>query len=202
MKRAILVLLACLVVTVLTASFALSEEDRSKQGPPSTRDTRFQSTALNADPMVSSLTEIGQLKVYLDAVKAEEDHRHLVEYISAIQAAEAEQARLEQERLEQERQAQLARSKPVYNAPAPMGTAVGECTGFAIPDYIIQRESGGDPNAHNPSGAHGCSQTLLSHYSGGGSCAGLDPYTVEGQRQCTWILSDGGRNLDPWAETR
>ena len=80
--------------------------------------------------------------------------------------------------------------------------AVGACTGFSIPDYIIQRESGGNPNAHNPSGAHGCSQTLLSHYAPGGSCAGLDPYTVDGQRRCTYILSDGGRNLDPWAATR
>jgi hypothetical protein len=81
------------------------------------------------------------------------------------------------------------------------GTTVGECTGFAIPDYIIQRESGGNPSAMNPSGAYGCAQTLLSHYSGG-SCAGLDPYSIDGQRQCVNILSNGGTNLAPWAETR
>lgn len=78
---------------------------------------------------------------------------------------------------------------------------VGECTGFSVPDYIIQRESGGNPEAHNPSGAHGCTQTLLSHYSSG-QCQGLDPYTVDGQRECTYRLSNGGTNLAPWNETR
>lgn len=78
---------------------------------------------------------------------------------------------------------------------------VGECTGFSVPDYIIQRESGGSSTAHNASGAHGCTQTLLSHYSDGGSCAGLDPYTIDGQRACTAILSDNGTNLQPWAQT-
>lgn len=81
------------------------------------------------------------------------------------------------------------------------GTTVGACTGFAIPDYIIQRESGGNPSAMNPSGAYGCAQTLLSHYSSG-SCRGLDPYTIEGQRECVNILSGGGTNLAPWAQTR
>lgn len=81
------------------------------------------------------------------------------------------------------------------------GTTDGACTGFSIPDYIIQRESGGNPSAYNPSGAYGCAQTLLSHYSSG-SCRGLDPYTIEGQRACVDILSGGGTNLAPWAQTR
>ena len=85
--------------------------------------------------------------------------------------------------------------------PGPVSSGnVGDCTGFSVPDYIIQRESGGDPNAVNPSsGAYGCSQTLPSHYQPGGACAGLNMYTVDGQRQCTYILSDGGTNLQPWA---
>lgn len=84
----------------------------------------------------------------------------------------------------------------------PGGVTVGECTGFAIPDYIIMRESGGNPSAYNPSGAYGCAQTLLSHYSPGHTCAGLDPYTIDGQRECVWRLSNGGTNLAPWAATR
>lgn len=97
---------------------------------------------------------------------------------------------------EQARRAAAARA-----ASAPRGNTVGACTGFAIPDYIIQRESGGNPNAYNPSGAYGCAQTLLSHYSGG-SCSGLDPYTIDGQRECVNRLSNGGTNLAPWAATR
>ena len=89
--------------------------------------------------------------------------------------------------------------------PAPRSTVqltVGECTGFAIPDYIIQRESGGNPNAYNPSGAYGCAQTLLSHYGEKGTCAGLNPYDIQGQRDCVDRLSNGGTNLNPWAQTR
>jgi hypothetical protein len=93
-----------------------------------------------------------------------------------------------------------ASPSPSTGAPST-GGEVGECTGFAIPDYIIQRESGGSSTAANPSGAYGCAQTLLSHYSGG-SCGGLDPYTIQGQRDCVNILSSGGTNLAPWAETR
>ena len=79
---------------------------------------------------------------------------------------------------------------------------VGECTGFAIPDYIIQRESGGNAFIQNrTSDAFGCAQTLLRHYYGG-SCSGLDPYTIQGQRDCVDILSAGGTNLNPWAATR
>jgi len=111
-------------------------------------------------------------------------------------AAEAEAARLEAER---RRVASLtpARLSPT---PSPLST-VGECTGFVIPDYIIQRESGGNPSAYNPSGAYGCAQTLLSHYSGSGVCAGINPYTIEGQRACVQILYDRG-GLAPWAATR
>jgi hypothetical protein len=86
-------------------------------------------------------------------------------------------------------------------AATAVGSTVGDCSGFAIPDYIIMRESGGNPSAYNPSGAYGCAQTLLSHYSSG-SCRGLDPYTIEGQRACVDILSAGGTNLSPWAQTR
>lgn len=79
---------------------------------------------------------------------------------------------------------------------------VGECTGFVIPSYIIQRESGGSSTAMNPSGAYGCAQTLLSHYASGGACAGDNPYTIQGQRDCVYTLSNGGTNLSPWAQTR
>jgi len=134
-----------------------------------------------------------QVTAYLAAVKAEED-RQVAEYLAAVEA----------ERLRQEQEAARLHP-PVQRAPAPIsrgGTTVGECTGFAIPDYIIQRESGGNPNAMNPSGAYGCAQTLLSHYNSGGSCAGLDPYSIDGQRECVWRLSNGGTNLNPWAQTR
>lgn len=145
-----------------------------------------------ADPDEQYYIEQEKIAQYL-AWKAEED-RKVAEYLAAVEAA-----RIEEERA---RQAELARTQvQSQRAPAPSGNTVGSCTGFVIPDYIIQRESGGNPNAMNPSGAYGCAQTLLSHYYGG-SCAGLDPYTIDGQRACVNILSNGGTNLAPWAQTR
>ncbi len=83
--------------------------------------------------------------------------------------------------------------------PSPV-TVSGDCSGFPIPGWIIQRESGGDPSAVNPSsGAFGCAQELPAHFQPGGACAGLDMYAVDGQRACAVILSDGGTNLAPWS---
>jgi hypothetical protein len=102
---------------------------------------------------------------------------------------------------------EAAEKEESYNtSPVPItNNGVGECTGFAIPDYIIKRESGGQANAVNSSsGAYGCAQTMPEHYaangwgSGPGSCYGLDMTSIEGQRQCVLILSNGGTNLDPW----
>ena len=115
--------------------------------------------------------------------------REVAEYVAGVQRAQA-----------------AARRYPTGNRGG-----VGECTGFAIPDYIIQRESGGQPFVWNTqgSGAFGCAQTLITHYSSG-QCSiydklergALDPYTIEGQRECVNRLSNGGTNLNPWAQTR
>lgn len=98
---------------------------------------------------------------------------------------------------------QAAARKPVaVSRPAISSGDVGDCTGFSIPDYIIQRESGGNPLAVNKSsGAFGCAQVMPMHWNGG-ACSDLDRYTIEGQRECVDRLSRGGTNLNPWAETR
>lgn len=109
---------------------------------------------------------------------------------------------IEEERIrEVEREAARRAASSGTSTRYHPGETVGECTGFVIPAYIIQRESGGNPSAYNPSGAYGCAQTLLSHYSRG-QCQGLDPYTIDGQRECVYRLSNGGTNLNPWAATR
>ena len=122
------------------------------------------------------------------------------EGIVAAHAAyqEAVDAELETQRLEAERLAAIraVASQPVAR-PRTQST-VGECTGFAVPDYIIQRESGGNPSALNAgSGAYGCAQVMPMHWNGG-ACSDLDKYTIEGQRECVDRLSNGGTNLAPW----
>lgn len=108
--------------------------------------------------------------------------------VAWIAAVEAEQAR----------EAFAARSAPVVRPSSYAG--VGDCTGFAIPDHIIQRESGGDPYAVNQSsGAFGCAQVMPFHWAPGGACAGLDPYSIDDQRTCVDWLSQGGTRLSPWS---
>ena len=93
--------------------------------------------------------------------------------------------------------ARATADQPVARAGARDG--VGDCTGFAIPDQIIQRESGGNPYAVNPSsGAFGCAQVMPFHWAPGGACAGLDRYSIEDQRTCVDWLSQGGTRLSPW----
>lgn len=204
MKKYILCLMTCFAVIIPFVAWGLlsnpdpghSEEilsvraERSSAQSPAPADA---GSFLEITGMAQAEATVQYQKVaYNQAVQSAQ----VTEYITAIQAAEAaEQARIAEE--------QRVRSSSPYKSAAPMsgGTTVGECTGFAIPDYIIQRESGGDPSAMNPSGAYGCAQTLLSHYSGG-SCSGLDPYSIDGQRECVNILSNGGTNLAPWAATR
>lgn len=120
---------------------------------------------------------------------------HHVAEIEAAVAIERQRA------IDEEARRRAVAAQSSQSGSSHPGTTVGECTGFAIPAYIIQRESGGNPSAYNPSGAYGCAQTLLSHYSRG-QCQGLDPYTIDGQRECVWRLSNGGTNLNPWAATR
>jgi PKD repeat protein len=133
--------------------------------------------------------QVAEVAEYLTTLDAVGDYVVVEEFLASLYVAPVPEP------------AVASTSSTSTSAPSTGGGEVGECTGFAIPDYIIQRESGGSSTAANPSGAYGCAQTLLSHYSGG-SCGGLDPYTIQGQRDCVNILSSGGTNLAPWAETR
>lgn len=72
---------------------------------------------------------------------------------------------------------------------------------YAIPAYIVWRESRRNYLAYNRSGAFGAYQIMLFHWGRGGECAGLgkDP---AGQDACAAILWDGGRGSHHWAATR
>lgn len=114
--------------------------------------------------------------------------------IGWIEGVEREQAEREAAEMA------AARSHPVGSVVGG-GTfeGVGDCTGFAIPDAIIHRESRGDPFAVNASsGAFGCAQVMPMHWSETGACAGLDRYNIEDQRTCVGWLSEGGTRLSPW----
>lgn len=178
------------VVLAALASVPILERGRPTAAPAITTTNRPEAVA----PAVASAAFVDfdeQAAIHTAAVVA-----YVAWYAEQVHAVEvaAYQAAVDA--------AIAAQRTPVRSAPSyHPGTTTGDCTGFAIPDYIIMRESGGNSSAYNPSGAYGCAQTLLSHYSSG-SCRGLDPYTIEGQRECVNILSAGGTNLNPWSQTR
>jgi hypothetical protein len=92
-----------------------------------------------------------------------------------------------------------------YSAPTPSAAPSGgggDCySGSPVPDWIINRESGGNPNAVNPSsGAYGCYQELPGHFNNGAVCSGLSMYSVDDQKVCAQRLIDAsGGSLAPWA---
>lgn len=154
--------------------------------------------AAPADARVS----IGPLP--LAVVGADQPGEVIVNVSAWVEGELREQERLAEEAAAEAERLRAARSTPNVPVARP-GTreGVGDCTGFAIPDYIIQRESGGNPWAVNPSsGAFGCAQVMPFHWAPGGACAGLDRWSIEDQRTCVDWLSQGGTRLSPWAATR
>jgi hypothetical protein len=124
-----------------------------------------------------------QLATYVDAVQ----RANVVTYADAVAAAEAVAPQ----------HAQAA------SGPTSAGGTVtdsGSCYGGPIPDYIVTRESGGNPMAQNPSGAFGCYQIMPEWWSG--ACSAYDRYTIAGQKACAAILWNGGAGASNWALTR
>jgi hypothetical protein len=83
-------------------------------------------------------------------------------------------------------------------APAPTGGATGECGGATNgADQFIMRESGGNPNAYNPSGAWGCYQIMPGTWAGAG-CDELGAHgsaSAAAQAQCASRLGLSAWNL-------
>jgi Transglycosylase SLT domain len=126
-------------------------------------------THFPVDGALIAASRAADVKRFLDAVQAQQ----LDEFFQAAAAAEAEQAAA----------AANARKKPV--APTGRGgggggTSVGGACGGATngADAYIARESGGNPNARNASGAWGCYQIMPGTWSS--SCSDLGAYGSAG----------------------
>jgi hypothetical protein len=86
---------------------------------------------------------------------------------------------------------------------SPSTSLSGDCYASELPDYIVDRESGGNPNAYNPSGAWGCAQFMPGTWNG--TCSDLGAHgtaSVEAQNECANRLWDGGAGSSHWAATR
>lgn len=129
------------------------------------------------------------------------DYAHNVQMAVDQAAYDAEQDRLNA--AEDARVAAVAAARaPVASTPRsgavtslPAGGPCGSSAPPGFPGSVIQRESGGDPNAVNgSSGAYGCAQILPSHFSSGG-CQGMS------YDQCWAYLWAGGAGASNWALT-
>lgn len=130
------------------------------------------------EPLDRPSSDVEAAMIYLK--RRDDDIRAIVEF-AAYRAALEDASR---------RAAELATAQP--------SRVSGDCSGFPLPAYIIQRESGGDPNAVNPSsGTFGCAQLQPFHFSPGGACEGLSTDTP-GQIACTERLQ-AAAGLQPWA---
>lgn len=73
-------------------------------------------------------------------------------------------------------------------------TSAGTSSGYAIPDYIVQCESGGDYSAQNPSGAYGAYQIMPST----AASYGCDLSTPAGQDACAAEIY-ATEGASPWS---
>jgi hypothetical protein len=91
-----------------------------------------------------------------------------------------------------QRSAPTGSTASVAPSSAPSSGGCGD-----LPSYIVQRESGGDPNAVNPTAPGsasyiGCAQVDSRHFGEWGDCVGLS-YVA-----CVNKLWDNGRGVSNW----
>lgn len=195
-RRPFLAGLAVVAVALATGVGVSILTDPEHARPPHAAPPAAEATApppLSAVGGESTTALEAEFAAWVEGVKREQDR------IAAEEAARVEASR------------QAARSR----AAAPRGGAAygGDCAAmaseFGLPESVLWRESRCSYGAFNPGGCggRGCvgpTQTDLGHYDerspwgGPGGCADLDPWTTEGQVECTRRLSKDGTDLDPW----
>lgn len=188
--RVALVLLALLaLVAIVVVAVPADGEAHSRPRPPAVAPRTVE--PLPTWPIEAGEIQVGLIARYVEAV----DRERVGSYIAAV--AEADRAEA-QRRADEEAAAAAAR----VPAPAPAAPSApvsgGDCSGFPLPASIIQRESGFDPNAVNPSsGTFGCAQLQPFHFADGGACAGLSTDKA-GQIACVEELQRRA-GMSPWA---
>lgn len=191
---------AGLVALLLAAALAVSAAAGGSPARPAYNKAQAQREA-------TAWAVTGDLKARLDAeqlwnttafLNAVHEHDVAV-FLDAIAAAEAERAA-------EARRAAIATATVKHTKPAAptgrgggsVGSVGGSCGGATNgADRFIGAESGGNPNARNPSGAWGCYQIMPGTWSS--SCSDLGQHgaaSTDAQAQCASRLPSSS-----WAAT-
>jgi hypothetical protein len=97
--------------------------------------------------------------------------------------------------IKQERAAAAAEEAAASEAATTTTTTTTtDSSGYAIPEYIVECESGGDYSASNPSGAYGAYQIM----PGTAAAYGCDLSTASGQDQCAGEIY-AAEGAAPWS---
>jgi hypothetical protein len=169
-----------LVIAAGVALAACQAAAAGEQAHPTAAQLKFKDQAHNAE--VAARVQAWDTAVWNNAVWNNAVWANAVAENEAIAAQQAADAAA---------WAAAHRPAPHQNpTAAPRATSTGACGGAGANDQFIGRESGGNPNAQNPSGAYGCYQILPSTWAG--SCSDLGAEigsSASTQAQCASRLS-------------
>jgi hypothetical protein len=193
MRKRVLLIAAPLLVVAIAASVAAAapSDPEHSRGPKLDKlhaERPIAASESSADPSISEFEK--SAKDIQDYVRDQQLHEYLrildmqavVDYVGAVQAAEAAQAQY-QAQLQAQAQAAAARRVSPSRAPAPAPTASYSSDPGGFLSCVRQRESGGNYGVYNSggSGAAGAYQFMPSTWdgvaasSGRSDLVGVDP---------------------------
>lgn len=181
MRRAVVTFI-CVLILCVGVALATTGGGSSRPAPEVAARATIPTTT-TIDPVAAS-----QLTGDLTAIAREQ----VADYIAAVERDELAAF-----------VASIPPPAPSFVAPEPVSPQVTSSVGGACggatngADQFIARESGGDPNALNPSGAYGCYQIMPGTWAGAG-CDDLGAYgsaSPAAQAACASRLSLSAWNL-------
>lgn len=193
--RALLVIMAVVGLGTGLAGWAGADSDQ----PIGSERPSVKLASVSATPNPVAINDAyewtkGQYAAFLDAM-------YWRDVTAWAQAWEAGQARLAAEEAARRVTSYAPRNSSAQRPSAPASTGGGgNCGGnWAIPAYIVERESGCSYTTQNSSGAYGAYQIMPEHWNGG-ACSDLDR-SPAGQDACASRLWNDGAGASNWSQT-